>query len=378
MSRLFSLAVIVALAALTASAALTATMKGPRRHRLNGYTFEQYLRDFGKSYEGQEYVHRKAFFGQTLASVRAHNAAGNKLYVMGINHMSDWAPEEFARLNGAKPRMMRHLARPELRRTYRKSGQVLPNAVDYRKSVPPILTAVKDQGGCGSCWAHGAVENMESHYAIVSGKLHVLSQQQLTSCTPNHQKCGGTGGCKGSTADLAYEYAMDGLTTEWVYPYTSYGGETGQCLPNKSVSAFARADSYVKIPSNDQEAVMEALANHGPLSVNVDASYWRSYSGGIFNGCDYGKNITINHVVQLVGYGRDEGLKADYWIIRNSWSPDWGENGYIRLLRTENAECGWDVDMQKGTACEGDPSVAWVCGECGMAFDASFPIMSCN
>ncbi|KAF8275534.1 putative cysteine proteinase [Trypanosoma cruzi] len=362
--------------AFTATGVLTVFEGRPKPPDLGGYTFDRFLQEYGKKYDAREYVRRRALFEQTLARVRTHNEAGNHLYVMGINHMSDWTPEELATLNGARPRMMSHLAQKSLQRRYQASGGRIPDEVDYRNSSPAILTAVKDQGRCGSCWAHGAAEEMESHFAILTGRLHVLSQQQLTSCAPNPKKCGGTGGCYGSTADLAYEYAKKGITSEWVYSYTSYRGETGDCRNELDVIAVARVQSYVKIPSNDQDAVIEALAKNGPLSVNVDATYWAAYAGGIFNGCDYSKNITINHVVQLVGYGHDNKLNLDYWILRNSWSPSWGENGYMRLLRTDKAECGWDVMMQDGTACEDDPSVAWVCGECGILFDTSFPVMS--
>merc|ERR1712024_198372 len=108
------------------------------------------------------------------------------------------------------------------------------------------------------------------------------------------------------------------------------------------------------------------LANVGPLSVAVDASKWSFYSGGIFDSCDYSRNIEINHAVQLVGYGSDS--DGDYWIVRNSWGSRWGEDGYIRLRRDSAAQCG--------TACSGGPGSdeQHVCGQCGVLFDVSYPI----
>ena len=82
---------------------------------------------------------------------------------------------------------------------------------------------------------------------------------------------------------------------------------------------------------------MQHLAEVGPLAVSVYASSWGAYSGGVFEGCSYDSNIALNHAVQLVGYGSDP-ADGDYWIVRNSWGPGWGEDGYIRLKRT--AECG--------------------------------------
>ncbi len=81
---------------------------------------------------------------------------------------------------------------------------------------------------------------------------------------------------------------------------------------------------------------MTALATTGPLAVNVDASSWSGYESGVFDGCNQ-QNPDIDHVVQLVGYGTDPS-QGDYWLVRNSWSPAWGEAGYIRLARTSNEQ----------------------------------------
>jgi cathepsin L len=77
---------------------------------------------------------------------------------------------------------------------------------------------------------------------------------------------------------------------------------------------------------------MYALATVGPVAISVDASSWSSYNGGVYAGCDYSSNIDIDHAVVAVGYGTDAKL-GDYWIVRNSWTSGWGENGYIRIRR---------------------------------------------
>merc|ERR1712156_608708 len=124
------------------------------------------------------------------------------------------------------------------------------------------------------------------------------------------------------------------------YPYTSGNmGITGNCKysPN-SMDTLATVRGYETLPRNNLEAVMNHIANVGPLSVAVAASAWSFYGGGVFDGCDYDKNIEINHAVQLVGYGTDAS-EGDYWIIRNSWGPGWGENGFMRLKRESTAVC---------------------------------------
>jgi len=117
------------------------------------------------------------------------------------------------------------------------------------------------------------------------------------------------------------------------------------------------------------QPIMDHLATVGPLAVNVDASAWSSYETGIFNGCNQ-TNPDIDHVVQLVGYG------DGYWLIRNSWSPTWGEKGYVRLYRGDRERCGVDLSPQDGTGCNGGPSTVTVCGNCGLWYDTSFPVIA--
>ena len=81
---------------------------------------------------------------------------------------------------------------------------------------------------------------------------------------------------------------------------------------------------------------------------------------------------TIDHAVQLVGYGTDGGV--DYWLVRNSWGTGWGEEGYIRIKRfgEGNEPCGIDEHPDQGTGCKGGPSSMKVCGLCGILSDSSY------
>jgi cathepsin L len=339
-------------------------------------TFDDYIRQYGKRYNAIEYATRSKIFTARVREIEEFNRNGGHSYRKGVNEMTDWSDGEIGSLSGARPMMAKNFQGSLLKRTYNRSSNTLPHQVDYRTSVPPVLTAVKNQGYCGSCWAHSAVEAMESHWAIATGHLHVLSQQQVTACTPNPRHCGGTGGCEGSIESLAYDYVAEagGIQEEWAYPYSAFYGTTGECK-DMSASKVAKVSSYVELPANDQEALMDAVAFEGPIAVSVDASGWSSYAGGIFDGCDYSKNITQNHAVQLVGYGHDYDSGKDYWIIRNSWGPRWGEGGYIRLLREKTPQCGWGVDAHMGAACDGDPDQVWVCGMCGVLSGSTYPVM---
>jgi cathepsin L len=146
--------------------------------------------------------------------------------------------------------------------------------------------------------------------------------------------------------------------------------------------------------------MIEAV-NVGPVAINVAANAWKSYAGGVFDGCSY-KDIIINHgtcfpaccgpetlcplfafllscaVVQLVGYGTDEETGLDYWLVKNSWGPFWGEEGFIRLRRHnpykgEEVPCGPDTNPQAGTECQDGPKVINVCGACGMYWQGAYP-----
>eukprot|EP00758_Cryptobia_borreli_P013364 Tbor_TRINITY_DN5826_c1_g3::TRINITY_DN5826_c1_g3_i1::g.6086::m.6086 len=359
--------------------ATSAMASPPAWHQLNSsYSFEQYTKDFKKSYASTaEYEKRRNLFNLKLKTVLAFNEAGTATWKKGINHLSDRTPAELKAMNGAlaKRTVTTPLTAP--RRDYKMTGKAIPDSYDWRYAYPPVLTAVKDQGQCGSCWAHAATEEVESMNAIRHGLLFTLSQQQLTSCVANTARCGGTGGCNGATAEVAFDYLANvgGQTEEWMYGYQSYFGEVPSCQFNPSqTTPFVKVKGYTLLPRNNQLAVMDAIANIGPLAISVDASEWSDYAEGIFSGCDYRKNITMDHAVQLVGYGHDIMLNKDYWIVRNSWSATFGEKGYIRLLKEDTPTCGWDTQWgTEGGGCKGDKDTVWSCGMCGILFDTLFP-----
>merc|ERR1719486_1577029 len=246
---------------------------------------------------------------------------------------------------------------------------------------------VKNQADCGSCWAIASSTVLEAHNEIANGKHKIFSTQQIVDCTPNPRHCGGDGGCKGATAELAMEWVLKhGLADASEIPYKAHDGTCTMGSPTKDMAAaLIDASSPVApgagaaamgmtgwetLPKNEYEPLVRALAERGPVAVSVAADAWFSYESGIFNGC--GKDAVIDHAVVAMGYGEEDGHK--FWVIQNSWGREWGESGHIRLERHDgNDYCGMNNDPPKGVACEGETTPVPVCGMCGVLFDSVVP-----
>jgi len=275
--------------------------------------FEAWLARHGKVYATHaEYEKRSSIFKANLLKAQVHNLesiqnGGDAAF--GITQFSDLTEEEFR----TTYLMPNYVPSDEDRFTETSLSAAL--AIDWR--TRGVLTPVKDQGQCGSCWAFSATEAIES-YAHISGKytLQHLSAQQINSCDR------GSGGCNGGSTSSAFKYVQTagGIETDTVYPYTSGRGVTGTCHadPTKYVVKIAGYRAVAR-----GEPSLETALNNGPVSVCVAANAFQTYHGGILASCPG----SIDHCVQAVGY------TADYWILRNSWGAGWGEAGFIRVKR---------------------------------------------
>ncbi|XP_051229130.1 ervatamin-B-like [Lolium perenne] len=210
----------------------------------------------------------------------------------------------------------------------------LPVTVDWR-TVEGVLTRVKHQGECGSCWAIAATDAMESVHFLENKKRTNLSAQELVDCNFHND------GCKGGTAVNAFIYVINyGIHSSEQFPYV---GRRTDCVmpPVKPVMAIR---NYYHLHPRNEKMLMETVAKRPVvvLVVGANTTTFKHYSGGIFRGpC----GIDRKHEALLVGYGttpsddsNDPGVK--YWVLRNSWGESWGENGYMRLERGNEADGG--------------------------------------
>jgi len=188
-----------------------------------------------------------------------------------------------------------------------------------------VVTAVKNQGQCGSCWAFSTIASLEGQYAQLTGNLVSLSEQQLVDCA----SITGNYGCNGGSQQEAliyYSKASVGIATEANYPYTAVQHSCGYSSSQK-VSGITTI-GYKLAGTTDETYIAQMLATVGPLAVAMNATPLQYYTSGIFSASCSG---AVNHGVTLVGYGISGGV--NYWIVKNSWGASWGESGYFRIVK---------------------------------------------
>lgn len=308
--------------------------------------WERFQTDYNRSYLDEEVDSRFEIFKSNIDEIIALNEEAGVVCedlfdgedcAHGINKFADYSQEEFARNKlGYRPRAQTDLEEIEVLERQEDGGSI----VDWRGKA---ITAVKDQGDCGSCWAFSAVQEIESSIFMATGKLPVpLSTQQIISCDKDDN------GCDGGDPSSAYEYVMKagGLDSDKDYPDTSHvDGKDGKCKWDKKKVASVKGHTYAVKPCQDgscthqdEDGLAAALASKGPISICVNAQKgWQSYKKGILAVSCPGKADGLDHAVQVVGYNK--AADKPYWIVRNSWNTDWGVDGFIYLPMGHNA-CG--------------------------------------
>jgi len=302
----------------------------------------RFKQEHGKVYfDDHDEAYRKSVFARNLVTIREHNAAaasGKHTYTLAMNEFGDLPFEEFhakyTGFTGIRSRFLRSQNVADL------SQVKAADSVDWSKQG--AVTAVKNQGQCGSCWAFSSTGSIEGATFISSGKLPSLSEQQLMDCSKDE----GNNSCEGGLMDYAFEYVIKngGLCSETDYPYLERDEST--C---KSCSTVASISSYKDV-AQDSQSDLEKAVTQQPVSVAIEADQtaFQFYSSGVLTGTC---GTQLDHGVLAVGYGTLDG--TDYWKVKNSWGASWGMDGYVLL--------------ERGLSQSG--------GQCGIRLAASYPVV---
>ena len=288
---------------------------------------------FGKKYtfDSEEAKQRFVNFKENLAIIKKTNEE-NYSFKLGLNQFSDMTNEEFKskmttykfienNVEGMIPfgnkdtNFLKDTDDNDL--TKRNLEQF--NSINYSN----YYNNVRDQVNCGGCWAFAVTGSIEGNKSIFLGrKADSLSPQNLIDCDPLNK------GCNGGDMRTSFTHIKSkGVMNDADYPLKGY---TSSCMynylaPLTYISGFNYCSN--KTIYKCSTSIVYSLLSKGPLSVLLDggSNSFQNYKSGIFTGiCS-----EINHAATLVGYGQS-GIQ-NYWLVRNSWSSYWGENGYIRV-----------------------------------------------
>lgn len=236
------------------------------------------------------------------------------------NQFSDMTQEEFKeKYLNLDVEQLRAMREDPSVRNLEPTITEIPESFDWREKG--VVSPVKNQGDCGSCWSFATAATLESQYLMKTGKTQILSEQQLIDCDTTNK------GCHGGVMTKAYKYLQtSGLMTSADYPYQAKDKLTCRYKEEKAV---IKVKSW-GIAEKNEEKIKALLVEKGPLSGAVNALPLTFYSSGIFDPWfDFLCPSSVNHAITIVGYGKEDG--TEYWIIKNSWGKKWGENGYFRL-----------------------------------------------
>ncbi|XP_072338052.1 procathepsin L-like [Scyliorhinus torazame] len=332
----------------------------------SGHTFDSKLDEDWKSWKSQykkqyteeEETYRRKVWEDNVTYIEQHNleySMGKHTFTVGMNQFGDLTDKEFnERMNGFLPieadNSTEEFEGDEFDEDEESDGDdeldeesdgdddeldeesdddvTLVN-VDWRKRG--IVTPVKNQGSCVSCWAFSATGAIEGQWARKHGKLISLSEQNLVDCTKLYRN----NGCQGGWMNRAFRYVVKnkGINTAADYPYTA---REGPCrFQSNGFVVTIKGFSYIRRSTKYLETSVRMI---GPIAAAIDASGpFRWYKQGIYKN-ENCRNHEANHAVLVVGYERDNG--KNYWLVKNSWGTRWGDKGYIKMVKGVPRNCG--------------------------------------
>ncbi|KAG8182969.1 hypothetical protein JTE90_013421 [Oedothorax gibbosus] len=296
------------------------------------FTSHIYL-DFPKVEEG-------AVFRQDKRFIRAINSAQNSWIATVYPELDGITMGDYVRRSGGLKSRIHRSPRVErkLSSISKKLYKELPAEFDWRNvSGVNYVSPVRNQGSCGSCYSFSSMGMLEARLRVqTNNKVQVtFSPQDIVSCSEYAQGCEG-----GFPYLIAGKYAQDfGVTPEECNPYT---GKDDKCSEKQCKRYYVADYKYIGGfygGCNEELMKMELVAN-GPIAVSFEVyPDFQQYKGGIYHHTGIGLQYKFdpfhitNHAVLAVGYGTDKTTGEKYWIVKNSWGPQWGENGFFRIRR---------------------------------------------
>ena len=284
-----------------------------------GLLWANFKETYGKQYSGADEWARRAIFKKNMLKAAEHEASSKTGVRHGMNKFTDLTEEEFKAYHSLN---VPAKTSPAARFSESEVLKVKADSVDWR--TKGVVTHVKNQGACGSCWSFSATGGIEGQWAHAGKTLTAVSEQELVACDKVDA------GCEGGLMDNAFQWLMDNhngdIVTEEAYPYTSGIGFRGFCKNVTGMPVGATITGFADLAHSEDQMATWMMTN-GPISIAVDATSWQTYQGGVMDNC---VSKALDHGVLAVG------VTPDYWIIKNSWGPTWGESGYIRVQRGTN------------------------------------------
>jgi len=284
---------------------------------------------YGKIYSTLEEANsRRLIWEEEMEEIEQHNKEaeeGVHSYILGENQFSDWTLEEFLGQMTGYDEAFDDNDNAELAIFDERNS--VPASVDNREKG--LVTNVKNQKSCGSCWAFAAIGTLEGVWAKKKGKENLvrLSEQNLVDCDKGDGGCGGGG----ISSALTWIHNHHGIEKNSDYPYT---GHNQKCKFNQTLAA-AHLSKVRKVGSKNEGMLKRAVALKGPIAISLHVNKkMKSYHSGVFNDPSCSKT-SPNHAVLVVGYKGD----PSHWIIKNSWGISWGVKGYINIKAGNNV-CG--------------------------------------
>lgn len=314
-----------------------------------------YLAEYGKSYSNAtEEAERHARFTKARRFIGQYNrksAVERRTLRLAMNALGDATEAEMwlrrgraadgsrvtARNNGAAA----PAAAPAMHETVAERVATAPT--NYNWNTYGAVEAVPDQGICGSCWAHGATGSISGAYFLAHGSLLSFSKQEIMDCSWPY----GNDACDGGLDYQGYQWIMSNGGLSTTSNYGPYLMADGFCHNNGTgVVPTAVVTNWTAVPAYNATALVDACYAAGPISISIDASQptFDFYSSGVYDdpACS-NSTAAQDHTVLLAGWGYDPVSELNYWVVRNSWSTYWGNQGYVLIANTDVNICGVTV-----------------------------------